>query len=225
MTDLPHRRADPSAEASPDHSADGFRRRAAMRLAQDPAGVYDLTPHGDHELNPGIPLDPDAPALRDAAVLVPIVDRGDEAAVILTLRTAHLPSHAGQIAFPGGKIDPVDPTPGAAALREAEEEIGLDRGHVDLLGYAPPYHTRSGFRILPVVGLVDPRFTPNPNPGEVADVFEVPLGFLMDPANHRIGARHAPTGTRFFYEMPFEHRHIWGVTAGIIRRLYERIYL
>ena len=166
----------------------------------------------------------DTPTLRDAAVLIAFTDRPNPG-VILTQRPQWLRSHAGQVAFPGGKIDPTDPTPAAAALREAREEIGLPAHCVEPLGYAPPYHTRSGFRIFPVVGLVDPRFVPDPNPDEVAEIFSVPLEILMDPARHRIGFREAPTGKRYFYEMPYGRYHIWGVTAGVIRRLYERIYL
>jgi 8-oxo-dGTP pyrophosphatase MutT (NUDIX family) len=157
-------------------------------------------------------------------VLVPIVAHRPEATVIMTRRTEHLPSHAGQIAFPGGKIDEGDVTPAAAALREAEEEIGLDPAIVETLGYSAPYHTGSGFRILPVLALIEPGFRLAPNPGEVAEVFEVPLGFLMDPANHRVGFRDASLGRRFFYEIPYGDRYIWGVTAGIIRRIYERIF-
>lgn len=222
-------------------SAGQFRERAEPHLGHDVDAVYAGEPSGDELMfpTPGFhppdlpPAGPIAtldsapgvrPKLKDAAVLVPVVAREPDATVLLTVRTAHLSSHAGQIAFPGGKIDETDPTPAAAALREAEEEIGLSAGHVDILGYAAPYHTRSGFRILPVLALVDPRFTLAPNPNEVADVFEVPLGFLMNPDNHRIGFREAPTGRRYFYEMPWGERYIWGVTAGIVRRIYERVY-
>lgn len=161
---------------------------------------------------------------RDAAVLIPVVAREPEATVILTVRTAHLPSHAGQIAFPGGKIDPVDATPTEAALREAEEEIGLARDRVSVVGALMPYLSRTGFRIVPILGRVQADYALTPNPDEVADVFEVPLGFLMDPANHRHGTREFYGKARTFYEIPYAERYIWGVSAGIIRGLYEQVY-
>jgi 8-oxo-dGTP pyrophosphatase MutT (NUDIX family) len=201
-----------------------FREVAAAVLVDDAVELLTRPHHGDNELNPNYPWpEPRAP-LKDAAVLVPVVAREPEATVILTVRTADLRSHAGQIAFPGGKIDGTDASPAAAALREADEEIGLDPAFVDTLGYLPVYQTGSGFRIYPVIGVVDPRFGLTPNPHEVADVFEVPLGFLMDPDNHRLASREAALGTRFFYEMPYGDRYIWGVTAGIIRRMWERLY-
>lgn len=201
-----------------------FRDLAVPRLLPDAAAAYADRVTGDDELNPDSVVE-SPPHLKDAAVLVPVVAREPEATVIFTLRTAHLASHAGQIAFPGGKIDATDASPAAAALREAEEEIGLAPARVETLGYAAPYHTRSGFRIMPVVALVPPNLALVPNPEEVADVFEVPLGFLMNPDNHRINYRQAPTGRRYFYEMPYGDRYIWGVTAGIVRRIYERLYL
>lgn len=177
--------------------------------------------HGDHRLNPGWTP---AGAARDAAVLVAAVDRGGEAAIVLTRRTDHLAAHAGQIAFPGGKIDPEDRDPLAAALREAHEEIGLDPALVHPLGYGDPYITTSGYRIVPVVATLaaEPRLEPNPH--EVADVFEVPLSFLMSPANHLTDSREWQGRRRHFYVMPYEERRIWGVTAGIVRALFERIY-
>lgn len=176
---------------------------------------------GDHVLNPDLSV-ADL-SYRNAAVLIPVVERAPEPAVILTQRTAQLSAHPGQIAFPGGKIDQTDADATAAALREAEEEIGLDRSRVDVLGYLPPYHSRTGYRIVPVVGRVDPGAVLTPNPDEVADIFEVPLAFLLDPANHRRGSRSFMGRERYFYEMPFEQRYIWGVTAGIIRALYEQV--
>jgi 8-oxo-dGTP pyrophosphatase MutT (NUDIX family) len=199
-----------------------FRALALQRLARAPdASGFD----GDHQLNPDYPRPAGAPKLRDAAVLFPVVARSPEATVVLTRRTDALPSHPGQIALPGGKIDPGDGSAAAAALREAEEEIGLDRSRVEILGYGAPYHSGSGYRIFPVVAMVPPDVTFVPEAGEVADIFEVPLGFLMSAANHRVGSRQAPAGTRYFYEMPWQERHIWGVTAGIVRRIYERLYL
>ncbi len=179
-------------------------------------------PGGDHVLNPDLVNVP--ATYRDAAVLIPVVAREPEATVILTVRTEHLPSHAGQIAFPGGKIDAGDATPVAAALREAEEEIGLARDVISVVGSLPPYLSRTGYRIVPVLARVEPAYTLVPNPGEVADVFEVPLAFLMNPANHRRASRTFYGRERSFYEIPFAERYIWGVSAGIIRGLYEQVY-
>jgi 8-oxo-dGTP pyrophosphatase MutT (NUDIX family) len=198
-------------------SPEKFFADAARALAHDAA-----EPGGDHVLNPELV---DVPATyRDAAVLIPVVAREPEASVIMTVRTAHLPSHAGQIAFPGGKIDAGDADPTAAALREAEEEIALRREEVTIVGTLAPYLSRTGFRIVPILGRVDPAYTFRPNPEEVADVFEVPLAFLMNPANHRRATRVFYGKERAFYEIPFGERYIWGVSAGIIRGLWERIY-
>jgi 8-oxo-dGTP pyrophosphatase MutT (NUDIX family) len=180
--------------------------------------------HGDHVLNPDIGLNDPAMTFREAAVLVPVVDRGREATVILTQRTAHLRTHSGQVAFPGGSIDPTDPSPEAAALRETAEEIGLEAAPISIVGRLPVYRTGSGYRITPVLATVTPPFDLTVNPDEVADVFEVPLAFLMDPANHVRDSRIWQGRERFFYTMPYGGHHIWGVTAGIIRSLYERLY-
>jgi 8-oxo-dGTP pyrophosphatase MutT (NUDIX family) len=178
---------------------------------------------GDLDVDPELWKTAGVTATRPAAVLVPVVDRA-EPTVLLTLRTAALPSHAGQIAFPGGKIDAGDTTPLAAALREADEEIGLDRKLVDPIGYLDLYLTMSGFRILPALARVDPGYTLTPNRTEVDDVFEVPLAFLMDVQNHALHSRDWKGVQRRYYAMPFGDRYIWGVTAGILRNLYERIY-
>ena len=162
--------------------------------------------------------------IRPAAVLIPVVDR-PEPTVLLTQRSAHLNNHAGQIAFPGGKIDVTDTSPLDAALREAEEEVGLDRRFVDPIGYLSVYGTAFGFRILPTLARVRPGFTLHINTGEVDDAFEVPLSFLMNPANHQLHSKEFRGMERTYYAMPFAERYIWGATAGILRVLYERIYL
>ncbi len=200
-------------------SAGDFRRRASEATHPHDGGDF-----GDHTLNPGLRDMFVRPKLRDAAVLIPVVDHSDGATVILTQRTQALRNHSGQIAFPGGKIDPEDPSPEDAALREADEEIGLTGAHVDVIGRLPDYVSGSGYRIAPVLSVVRPGFALTINPDEVDAAFEVPLSFLMDPANHRQQSRTWNNQRRYFYEMPFGERYIWGVTAGIIRTLYERLY-
>ena len=143
---------------------------------------------------------------------------------LLTLRNAHLSAHSGQIAFPGGKIEPGDATPIEAALREAEEEIGLPRKLVTPLSLLDRHNTGTGFRIIPVLALVDPFFTPAPDPNEVADVFEVPLSFLMEEENHMQHLREWKDRRILFYAMEYEQRFIWGATAAMLRNLYERLY-
>jgi 8-oxo-dGTP pyrophosphatase MutT (NUDIX family) len=162
--------------------------------------------------------------VRPAAVLIPVVDH-KEPTVLLTQRSAHLNEHAGQIAFPGGKIDATDKSPLDAALREAEEEVGLDRSFVDPIGYLDLYGTGFGFRILPTVARVRPGFKLTINHSEVDDAFEVPLSFLMNPTNHQVHSKEFRGMERSYYAMPFAERYIWGATAGILRVLYERIYL
>ena len=165
----------------------------------------------------------------DAAVLVPLVQHDDGLSVLLTQRTAHLPTHAGQIAFPGGKVDPHDSSIHAAALREAEEEVGLQPRHVEVIGQLPVYVTGSGFHVTPVVALIEPSFRLTPNPGEVDAVFEVPLAFLMDPANHRRHAFDWQGTSRQWFSMPWMEpsasgpveRFIWGATAGMLRNFYR----
>jgi len=157
-------------------------------------------------------------------VLLPLVMLATMATV-LTQRTAHLPTHAGQIAFPGGKVDAQDADAPAAALREAHEEVGLSPGHVEVLGTLPQYITGTSFFITPVVALVRPGFALQPNPHEVDDVFEVPLDFLMDPANHRRHAYEWNGEVREWYSMPYRdgglERFIWGATAGMLRNFYH----
>ncbi|HEV3394669.1 MAG TPA: CoA pyrophosphatase [Xanthobacteraceae bacterium] len=201
------------------------RARARLRLEVPPALHDHAAPatRGDLDLDPALWARAGVAATRPAAVLVPVVDRPDPA-VLLTQRTAELSSHAGQIAFPGGKIDPGDATPSAAAMREAEEEIGLRRGVIEPIGYLDLYLTFSGFRVLPTVARIAPEYRLTLNPSEVADAFEVPLAFLMDAQNHALHSRDWKGVTRRYYAMPFGERYIWGVTAGILRNLYERIY-
>lgn len=162
--------------------------------------------------------------IRPAAVLIPVVEHA-EPTVLLTMRAAHLNDHAGQIAFPGGKIDATDNSPLDAALREAEEEIGLDRSFVEPIGYLDVYGTSFGFRILPTVARVRPGFELAINKSEVDDAFEVPLAFLMDPGNHQLHSKEFRGAQRSYYAMPFAERYIWGATAGILRALYERVCL
>jgi 8-oxo-dGTP pyrophosphatase MutT (NUDIX family) len=196
-----------------------FFARAAARLAHDPP-VAATGAAGDDLLNPGF-LDHQAD-YREAAVLIPVVARDPQATMLLTQRTAHLPSHAGQIAFPGGKIDPGDTGPAAAALREAGEEIGLDPSLVQIVGYLEPYLTRTGYRIVPVLGRVDPALRLTINPEEVVEAFEVPLAFLIDRANHVREARTVKGGaTREFWAIPYQDYYIWGATAGMLVNLSE----
>jgi 8-oxo-dGTP pyrophosphatase MutT (NUDIX family) len=182
------------------------------------AGETTRADQGDHVLNPG--LLPDQP-LKAAAVLMPVVDRADGLSVILTRRTDHLASHPGQVSFPGGHIEPEDEDPEDAALRESEEEVGLARRHVQVLGRLGPYLTRTGYEVIPVIGLVSPPFDIEPDPNEVAEVFEVPLGFLLDPANHQRHSRMYQGSRRFYYAMPYGNHYIWGATAGMIVNLFE----
>jgi 8-oxo-dGTP pyrophosphatase MutT (NUDIX family) len=201
--------------------------RARAELTLDvPPGLDDpaITPvRGDHDIDPVMRAVAAVRPIRPAAVLVPIVDRA-EPTVLLTQRATHLPDHAGQISFPGGKIEPDDESPLAAALREAEEEIGLERRFVDPIGYLELYMTTRGYRIVPTIARVAPDFCLNLNRSEVDDAFEVPLAFLMAEENHKLHSREWQGMTRTVYAMPFGERYIWGVTAGILRNLYERIY-
>lgn len=186
----------------------------------DPAMVADRS---DFDLNPELRRERTR-LLRDAAVLVPLVERPDGLQVILTRRADTLAKHTGQIAFPGGRLDPGE-GPVEAALREAEEEIGLDRAFVEPLGLSTRYETVTGYVVTPVVAFVGPGFELSPNPAEVADVFETPLSFLMDPANHQRQFYEAGEGgRRYFYAMPWGERFIWGATAGMLRALYDRLH-
>jgi 8-oxo-dGTP pyrophosphatase MutT (NUDIX family) len=162
--------------------------------------------------------------IRPAGVLIPVIDH-PEPTVLLTLRSPDLSDHAGQISFPGGKIDAADANPRDTALREATEEIGLERAFIDPIGYLGLYGTSFGFRIVPTVARITPGFRLTVNAAEVVDAFEVPLAFLMNPANHQIHQREFRGMQRSYYAMPFGDRYIWGATAGMLRMLYQRIYL
>lgn len=205
---------------APPFSAEDFRLRAAIDR-----GPHENFDYGDHSFNPGHPRVTGVRRLRDAAVLIPVVDHGAEASVILTKRAETLTDHSGQVAFPGGRIDPTDASPEQAALREAEEEIGLDAGHVEVVGRMPDYVSGSGYRIAPVLSIVKPGFHLTINEHEVDAAFEVPLRFLMDPVNHTQNSREFNKQLWVYYDMPYGGQRIWGVTAGIIRTLYERFYL
>jgi 8-oxo-dGTP pyrophosphatase MutT (NUDIX family) len=207
-------------------SAEFFDRARARLGFEIPAGLTDpslIPASGDQGTDRMLAILAREQPIRPAAVLIPVIDH-PQPTVLLTQRSAHLNDHAGQISFPGGKIDAGDASPLATALREAEEEIGLARQFVDPIGYLDLYGTSFGFRILPTVARVRPGFNLRINPSEVDDVFEVPLAFLMDPANHELHSKEFRGIERFYYAMPYGERYIWGATAGILRVLYERIF-
>jgi 8-oxo-dGTP pyrophosphatase MutT (NUDIX family) len=156
-----------------------------------------------------------------AAVLVPIVNQPGGLTLLFTQRTAHLYDHAGQISFPGGRVESADANRIATALREAQEETGLCPSRVEVIGQLPDYDIPSGFRVTPVVGWVEPPFELKPDPFEVADVFEVPLEFFLNPANHHRHSDIRNGRTRYYYSMPYGDRNIWGATAGMVYSLYQ----
>jgi 8-oxo-dGTP pyrophosphatase MutT (NUDIX family) len=192
-------------------------QRPVGRRGSNLAATYGA--RGDHSLTPGAL--PPSGGLTGAAVLVPLVDHPTGLTVLLTQRTAHLTDHAGQISFPGGRIEPTDEHPVAAALREAEEEVGLPASHVEVVGRLDTYVTGTGFEVIPVVAFVRVPYPLRPDPFEVAEVFEVPLDFLVDPANLQRGSREWQGTTRFFFALPYENRYIWGATAGMLVNLAE----
>jgi len=205
-----------------------FFQRARARLRFDvPAALHDaniVPTSGDAGTDRMLEIIAREQPIRPAAVLIPVVAH-PEPTVLLTLRASHLNDHAGQIAFPGGKIEAADGSPRDAALREAFEEIGLDQSFIDPIGYLDVYGTAFGFRILPTLARVSPGFTLNISRDEVDDAFEVPLAFLMNPINHQIHSKEFRGMERFYYAMPYAEHYIWGATAGILRLLYERIFL
>ena len=190
----------------------------SRRAAPDSAAALSA-PRGDHDLNPDL-YDPASP-LRDAAVLVPIIDRAAQLTVLLTRRSDALPDHPGQISFPGGGVDPGDASAEDAALREAEEEVGLTRDRVRLIGRLDTYVIRTGFCVVPVVGLVTPPIALRPEAGEVDEIFEVPLSFFLDRENRHTHSRVFHGKERFFYAYPYDDYFIWGATAGMLSNLAE----
>lgn len=162
-------------------------------------------------------------SMTPAAVLVPVILHRSGPTMLFTQRTAHLRDHASQISFPGGRVEPGDESPVATALRETEEEVGLPRQQVEVVGFLPEYRTGTGFSVTPVVAFVEPPVVVSLDPFEVAEVFEVPLAFLLNPDNHQRHAMHYRGRDRRFYAMPYGERFIWGATAGMIRSLYERL--
>jgi 8-oxo-dGTP pyrophosphatase MutT (NUDIX family) len=207
-------------------SAEFFARARARLRFEIPAGLTDpglIPASGDQGTDQMLAILAREQPIRPAAVLIPVVDHS-QPTVLLTQRSAHLNEHAGQISFPGGKIDAADASPLETALREAAEEIGLNREFIDPIGYLDVYGTSFGFRILPTLARVRPGFKLQINASEVDDAFEVPLAFLMNPANHQRHAKEFRGVERTYYAMPYEERYIWGATAGILRVLYERIF-
>jgi 8-oxo-dGTP pyrophosphatase MutT (NUDIX family) len=200
------------------------RRQPGLRGfggSTDPAEAAALreATRGDHDLNPG--MTPPSAALTPAAVLVPLIDRNDGLSVLLTQRTAHLSAHAGQISFPGGRTEEGDADAVAAALRETEEEVGLPRDYVTVVGRLDTYLTGTGFEIIPIVGIVRTPFPIEIDPFEVAEVFEVPLSYILDPSNHRRTVRQFEARSHSFFVLPYQGRNIWGATAGMLVNLAE----
>ncbi len=190
-------------------------------ISQALNGDFGSSTRGDLDLNPTLPLT--GLTFQRAAVLCPIVEREGVLRIVLTVRSHELRSHAGQIAFPGGKVDAEDASPLATALREAREEIGLHEQLVDVAGCLPHYKTGTGFSIAPFVGLVESAFEATPEEGEVAEVFEAPLDFMLNPANRRIGSLEWQGARRHFYEIPWNGYYIWGATAGVLKMLSDRV--
>ncbi len=208
------------------YSSDWFRDCAVPRLhEQVPAEAFDAALpalRSDADLNTGIAQGP-TENIRPAAVLVGLLERDNELHVLLTQRSDELPTHAGQIAFPGGKVDAEDAGPVECALRETHEETGVSPEFVEPAGFLDVYQTGTGFRIVPVVGLLRPGFDLVPEPGEVTEIFDVPLAHFMEPANHLRHSRVWQGRERQYYAMPYGERYVWGATAGMLRNLHDRI--
>ena len=202
-------------------TAEEFRARAPSRLLREPPVAH---LRGDDDLNPDARAIPYDRMPQRAAVLVPVVQRAGGLSLLLTQRSKSLSSHPGQVAFPGGKVDEGETDPVATALREAEEETGLASDFIEPVGFLDGYLTRTAYRVVPVVALVREGFETRPRKGEVADIFEVPLRFLMSAENHALHSREWQGKTRQFYAMPWEGRYIWGATAGMIKNLFDRMY-
>jgi 8-oxo-dGTP pyrophosphatase MutT (NUDIX family) len=186
------------------------RLASGLPVAQPPIG-------SDFSLSGIVPV---PETWKPASVLVPLVNHPAGVTVLLTQRTADMPSHAGQIAFPGGRREKSDVDATATALRETEEEVGIGRGFVDVVGTMDLYHTGTGYEITPVVGIVTPGFVVRADPREVADVFEVPLEHFLNEVNHQIDSRQYQGRERRYYAMPYGERYIWGATAGMLKNLH-----
>ncbi len=200
-----------------------FESRLRARLDPlDGLAHDDAAARSDNDLNPDWPEKIDA--RRPAAVLAPIVKRAEGWTMLFTERSVETPAHPGQISFPGGRVQPEDGAPLETALRETEEEIGLARRFIEPIGAVDRYDTITGYRVTPIVALVEPGFSLTLDPREVASVFEAPLDFLMDPANHERREGQWRGQTRYYYAMPYDGHFIWGATAGMIRALWERVY-
>lgn len=199
--------------------------RSRLIAALDPLDSWNpaaLPAHSDFDLNPEF-RPTDRPVLRDAAVLIPVVDHPEGATVLLTRRADAMTSHSGQVAFPGGRLDPGEGVV-EAAMREAMEEVGLDPTFIEPLGLSHPYETVTGYVVTPVVALVRPGFTLSLNPAEVAEAFETPFAFLMDEANHVRAFYERDGRKRWFFRVPWQGQDIWGATAGMIRALRARLH-
>ena len=220
------------AQAVPIHQVCAHEKKVAkeflepaglkQRLQSPPEWQPEITDENRHVIAADIIAKREAAGkVTKAAVLIPLVLKEEGLSVLLTQRTNHLRDHAGQISFPGGRMDPEDQSPNDTALRESQEEIGLDPKRVEIIGHMPQYLTVSGYSVTPVVGLVQAQAEYVLDEFEVADVFEVPLSFLLDPANHQVRLWQSEQGGRRFYSMPYENRFIWGATAGMLRNLYH----
>ncbi len=192
------------------------------KLLNDPPLLPLKPTRGDYDLNPSMRLSQAAPQLRPAAVLMPIIVR-KEPSVLFTQRTTHLSRHAGQISFPGGRVEENDVSLIQTALRETQEETGIDPAFVSIAGFLDPYETGTGYAILPVVGLLSEGFSLTPDANEVAEIFEVPLAFLLDMKNREKGTVEFQGGTRQYYVFNYEGRRIWGATAGMLVNFVDRL--